>query len=90
MGSQSEQAKEVLVTEDQFPPLTKYARGKLSANNARHYRLQVARSIGGSLLSLGGKEKKNLKKIAEKVSNKVEKVGNKAKKSVSTLKLVCN
>jgi len=56
-------------------------RGSISSIN------KVAGNIGGSLLSLGGKEKKNLKKIAEKVSNKVEKVGNKAKKSVSTLKL---
>ena len=40
------------------------------------------------MLSLGGKEKKNLKKIAASVSSKVEKVGAKAKKSVSSLKLV--
>ena len=37
---------------------------------------------------MGGKEKKSLKKIAASVSGKVEKVGNKAKKSVSSLKLV--
>merc|ERR1719206_757351 len=49
---------------------------------------KVAGSLGGSLLSLGGKEKKSLKKIAASVSGKVEKVGNKAKKSVSSLKLV--
>ena len=40
------------------------------------------------MLSLGGKGKKNLKKIAASVSSKVEKVGSKAKKSVSSLKLV--
>ena len=40
------------------------------------------------MLSLGGKEKKNLKKIAASVTKKVEKVGEKAKKSVSSLKLV--
>ena len=50
--------------------------------------MKVAGSLGGSLLSLGGKEKKSLKKIAASVSGKVEKVGNKAKKSVSSLKLV--
>ena len=50
--------------------------------------LKVAGNIGGSLLSLGGKEKKNLKKIAASVSSKVEKVGAKAKKSVSSLRLV--
>merc|ERR1712106_201756 len=44
-------------------------------------------NIGGSLLSLGGKEKKNFKKIAASVTKKVEKVGGKAKKSVSSLKL---
>jgi hypothetical protein len=47
----------------------------------------VAGNIGGSLLSLGSKEK-NFKKIAASVSSKVEKVGSKAKKSVSSLKLV--
>ena len=40
------------------------------------------------MLSLGGKEKKNFKKIAASVTRKVEKVGGKAKKSVSSLKLV--
>ena len=49
---------------------------------------KVAGNIGGSLLSLGGKEKKSFKKIAASVTRKVEKVGGKAKKSVSSLKLV--
>ena len=49
---------------------------------------KVAGNIGGSLLSLGGREKKNLKKIAASVSTKVEKVGAKAKNSVSSLKRV--
>ena len=40
------------------------------------------------MLSLGNKEKKNFKKIAASVTSKVEKVGVKAKKSVSSLKLV--
>ena len=35
-------------------------------------------------MSLGQKEKKNIKKLASKVSNKVEKVGEKARKSLST------
>lgn len=48
---------------------------------------KMAGNLGGSLLSLGGKEKKNLKKIAASVSNKVGKAGSKAKKSVSSLKL---
>ena len=39
--------------------------------------------LGGSLMSLGTKEKKNLKKLAKTVSGKVEKVGDKAKKSLS-------
>ena len=50
--------------------------------------MKVAGNIGGSLLSLGSKEKKNFKKIAASVTRKVEKVGGKAKKSVSSLKLV--
>ena len=40
------------------------------------------------MLSLGSKEKKNFKKIAASVTRKVEKVGEKAKKSASSLKLV--
>ena len=50
--------------------------------------MKVAGNIGGSLLSLGSKEKKNFKKIAASVTRKVEKVGEKAKKSASSLKLV--
>ena len=50
--------------------------------------MKVAGNIGGSLLSLGSKEKKNFKKIAASVTRKVEKVGGKAKKSASSLKLV--
>ena len=46
--------------------------------------LKVGGSISGSLMSIGSKEKKNIKKFAKSVSNKVEK----AKQSVSTLKLV--
>jgi len=61
--------------------LAKKNKGSISSLN------KVAGSLGGSLLSLGGKEKKSLKKIAASVSGKVEKVGNKAKKSVSSLKL---
>jgi len=61
--------------------LTKKNKGSISSLN------KVAGNIGGSLLSLGGKEKKNFKKIAASVSSKVEKVGSKAKKSVSSLKL---
>ena len=40
------------------------------------------------MLSLGNKEKKNFKKIAASMTSKMEKVGGKAKKSVSSLKLV--
>lgn len=44
--------------------------------------------IGGSLMSLGGKDKtKNLKKLAKTVGSKVEKVGEKAKKSLSKTNL---
>ena len=64
--------------------VTAVPKGKLSHD----YTFKVAGNIGGSLLSLGGKEKKNVKKIAASVSSKVEKVGAKAKKSVSSLKLV--
>ena len=62
--------------------LSKKNKGSISSLN------KVAGNIGGSLLSLGGKEKKNFKKIAASVTRKVEKVGGKAKKSVSSLKLV--
>lgn len=61
--------------------LNKKARGSISSLN------KVAGSIGGSLLSLGGKEKKNLARLASAVSGKVEKVGHKAKKTVSSLKI---
>ena len=37
---------------------------------------------------MGSREKKNFRKIAASVTSKVEKVGVKAKKSVSSLKLV--
>ena len=47
-------------------------------------RLKVGGSISGSLMSIGSKEKKNIKKFAKSVSHKVEK----AKQSVSTLKSV--
>ena len=63
--------------------LAKKNKGSMSSLN------KVSGNIGGSLLSLGGKEKKNFKKIAASVTKKVEKVGGKAKKSVSNLKLVC-
>ena len=62
--------------------LSKKNKGSISSIN------KVAGNIGGSLLSLGGKEKKNFKKIAASVTRKVEKAGGKAKKSVSSLKLV--
>lgn len=61
--------------------LNKKARGSISSIH------KAAGNIGGSLLSLGGKEKKNLARLASAVSGKVEKVGNKAKKTVSSLKL---
>ena len=35
-------------------------------------------------MSLGQKEKKNIKKLAKSVSHKVEKVGNKARKTLSS------
>jgi len=44
---------------------------------------KVGGSISGSLMSIGSKEKKNIKKFAKSMSHKVEK----AKQSVSTLKL---
>merc|ERR1712106_1202672 len=61
--------------------LTKKNKGSISSLN------KVAGNIGGSLLSLGSEEKKNFKKIAASVTRKVEKVGGKAKKSASSLKL---
>lgn len=61
--------------------LTKKNKGSISSLN------KVAGNIGGSLMSLGSKEKKNIKKIAKSVSHKVDKIGDKARKSVSTRKL---
>ena len=42
-------------------------------------------NFGGSLMSLGQKEKKNIKKVVKSVSHKVEKVGQKALNSRKTL-----
>merc|ERR1719244_633957 len=61
--------------------LAKKNKGSMSSFN------KVAGNIGGSLMSLGNKEKKNIKKLVKSASHKVEKVGEKAKKSVSSLKL---
>jgi Rab11 family-interacting protein 1/2/5 len=61
--------------------LSKKNKGSISSLN------KVAGNIGGSLLSLGGKEKKNLKSLAASVSKRVEKAGGKARRSVSSLKL---
>ena len=47
---------------------------------------KVAGSLGGSLLSLGGKERKNIKKLAKSVGKKVEKVGEKARMTVEAVK----
>jgi len=46
---------------------------------------KAAANFGGSLLNLGQKEKKHLKKIAKSVTHKVEKVGEKAKSKVSSV-----
>lgn len=62
--------------------LTKKNKGSLQSLN------KVANNLGGSLLSIGTKEKKNIKKFAKSMSHKVEKVGEKAKKSVSNLRQV--
>ncbi|XP_059090359.1 rab11 family-interacting protein 1-like isoform X3 [Tigriopus californicus] len=48
---------------------------------------KAANTIGGSLLSLGTKEKKNLKKFAKTVGSKVDKMGEKAKKTLSKTNL---
>jgi len=59
----------------------------LSSKNTRGSLISLNKAvgnIGGSLMSLGQKEKKNIKKLASKVSNKVEKVGEKARKSLSS------
>jgi len=61
--------------------LSKKNKGSMSSLN------KVAGTIGGSLMSLGNKEKKNIKKLVKSASHKVEKAGEKAKKSVSSLKL---
>ena len=47
---------------------------------------KVAGTLGGSLLSLGGKERKNIKKLAKSVGKKVEKVGEKARMTVEAVK----
>jgi len=47
---------------------------------------KVAGNLGGSLLSLGGKERKNIKKLAKSVGKKVEKVGEKARMTVEAVK----
>ena len=57
---------------------SKAKRGSLTSLN------KAVGNIGGSLMSLGQKEKKNIKKLAKSVSHKVEKVGNKARKSLSS------
>jgi len=56
--------------------LRKKTKGSISSLN------KVGGSISGSLMSIGSKEKKNIKKFAKSMSHKVEK----AKQSVSTLK----
>jgi len=61
--------------------LAKKTKGSLTSLN------KVTGSLGGSLLSLGGKEKKNIKKLAKSVGQKVEKASEKARKSVSSMKL---
>lgn len=74
-------ANDTASTAGSVSDLTKKARGSISSLN------KVAGSLGGSLLSLGGKEKKNLARLASAVSGKVEKVGHKAKKAASSLKI---
>jgi len=71
-------ANDTASTAGSVSDLSKKARGSISSLN------KVAGNIGGSLLSLGGKEKKNLARLASAVSGKVEKVGNKAKKTMSS------
>ena len=59
----------------------------LSSNSKRGSLLSLNKAvgnIGGSLMSLGQKEKKNIKKLAQSVSHKVEKASQKARKSLST------
>jgi hypothetical protein len=57
---------------------SKAKRGSLTSLNV------AVNTFGGSLMSLGQKEKKNIKKLAKSVTHKVEKVGNKARKSLSS------
>ena len=57
---------------------SKSKRGSLTSLN------KAVGNFGGSLMSLGQKEKKNIKKVVKSVSHKVEKVGNKARKTLST------
>lgn len=71
-------ANDTASTAGSVSDLSKKARGSISSLN------KVAGNIGGSLLSLGGKEKKNLARLASAVSGKVEKVGHKAKKTMSS------
>ena len=59
--------------------LRKTTKGSLTSLN------KVAGSLGGSLLSLGGKERKNIKKLAKSVGRKVEKVGEKARQKVEAV-----
>ena len=56
----------------------KNKRGSLTSLN------KAVGNFGGSLMSLGQKEKKNIKKVVKSVSHKVEKVGNKARKTLSS------
>ena len=57
---------------------SKNKRGSLTSLN------KAVGNFGGSLMSLGQKEKKNIKKVVKSVSHKVEKVGNKARKTLSS------
>ena len=57
---------------------SKTKRGSLTSLN------KAVGSFGGSLLSLGQKERQNIKKLAKSVTHKVEKAGNKARKSLSS------
>jgi len=58
---------------------SKSKRGSLTSLN------KAVGNFGGSLMSLGQKEKKNIKKVVKSVSHKVEKVGQKALNSRKTL-----
>lgn len=61
--------------------LAKKNKGSLASLN------KAAGNIGGSLMSIGSKEKKHIKNIAKSVSHKMEKVRDKTKKTGSSLKL---